>query len=280
MYKIVQKEVFSQNIKLIKILAPKVASCAQPGQFIILRIDEKGERIPLTIADFNPANGTITMIFQEVGKTTTQLGTLNVGDSIKDFLGPLGVPIPIKKYGKVVCIGGGVGVAPLFPQARALKYADNKIVTIIGARTKQILFWEEEMQKISDKLYITTDDGSYGHHGFVSDILKRLIEEKEHIDKVIAIGPIPMMRVVADVTRTFNIPTVVSLNSIMVDGTGMCGCCRVTVGNEIKFTCVDGPDFNAHLVDFKELNSRMRRFVTQEKEAMEIFRNKKGCICQ
>ncbi len=280
MYKIIRKEIFSQNIKLMEILAPKVAQKAQQGQFIILRIDEKGERIPLTIADFNREKGTITMVFQEIGKTTTQLGTLNVGDSIKDFLGPLGIPIHIENYGKVICIGGGVGVAPLFPQARVLRQAGNHIISIIGARSKSILFWEDEIQKVSDKLYITTDDGTYGHHGFVSDILKRLIEEKEKINRIIAIGPIPMMRAIAEVTRPLNIPTFVSLNSIMVDGTGMCGCCRVTIGNEIKFTCVDGPDFDGHKVDFKELSVRMQRFVPQEKDAMELFRKRSTCICQ
>ncbi|MBI5208023.1 MAG: sulfide/dihydroorotate dehydrogenase-like FAD/NAD-binding protein [Candidatus Firestonebacteria bacterium] len=280
MYKILQKDVLSPSIKLMKILAPNVAYKAEPGQFVILRIDEFGERIPLTIADFDANNGTITVIFQEVGKTTTQLGNMNAGDSIKDFLGPLGVPIHIKKYGEVVCIGGGVGVAPLFPQARALNNAGNEVISIIGARSKNILFWEDEIHRVSNKLYITTDDGSYGHHGFVSDILKRLIEEKEKIDKVIAIGPIPMMRVVSEVTRPYNIPTVVSLNSIMVDGTGMCGCCRVTVGNEIKFTCVEGPDFDGHQVDFKELSSRMRRFIPQEKQSLEIFRNRRNCLCR
>ncbi|MBI4651771.1 sulfide/dihydroorotate dehydrogenase-like FAD/NAD-binding protein [Candidatus Desantisbacteria bacterium] len=280
MYKILRKEILSANIKLMEIFAPKVAQKAAPGQFIILRIDEQGERIPLTIADFNAEKGTITMIFQEVGKTTSQLGTMKVGDSIRDFLGPLGIPMHIKNYGRVVCVGGGVGVAPLYPQARALKQAGNEIISIIGARSKSILFWEDEIHKVSDKSYITTDDGSYGHHGFVSDILKRLLEEKERIDRIIAIGPIPMMRVLCELTKPYNVPTFVSLNSIMVDGTGMCGCCRVTIGDEVKFTCVDGPDFDGHKVNFKELNARMKRFVPEEKEAMELFRKRSSCICQ
>jgi ferredoxin--NADP+ reductase len=270
MYEIVEKKVLSENVKLMKIKASLVAKKAKAGQFIILRIDEKGERIPLTIADFDRKKGTITIIFMEVGKTTKKLGTLNVGDSIVNFAGPLGVPSEVKKYGTVVMIGGGVGIAPLYPVVKALKEEKNHVISILGARNKSLLMLEKEIDAVSDELFIATDDGSKGHKGFVSDVLQKLIDEKPRIDMVMAIGPVIMMKVVADLTRKYSIKTLVSLNPIMVDGTGMCGGCRVSVGGETKFACVDGPEFDGHLVDFKNLMLRNRRFVKEEDHACKI----------
>jgi ferredoxin--NADP+ reductase len=254
----------SENVKLMKIKAPLIAKKAQAGQFVILRIDEKGERIPLTIADFDRKNGTITIIFMEVGKTTKQLGALNVGDSLLNFVGPLGQATEIKNYGTVVCIGGGVGIAPLYPIVKELKNAGNYVISILGARNEKLLMLEKEIEELSNELYITTDDGSKGQKGFVSNVLQKLIDEKKEIDIVWAIGPVIMMKVVSDLTRKYNIKTVVSLNPIMVDGTGMCGGCRVFVGGETKFACVDGPEFDGHKVDFDNLLIRNRRFVKDE----------------
>jgi len=267
MYEILEKKILSETVKQMTIKAPLVATKAQPGQFIILRIDEKGERIPLTIADFDRKKGTVTIIFMEVGKTTRQLGELCQGDSLLNFAGPLGVPSEIKKYGTVVMIGGGVGIAPLYPIIKALKQMDNTVISILGARNEKLLLLENEINKFSDQVYITTDDGSKGHKGFVSDILQQLIDDKTSIDMVMAIGPVIMMKVVADVTRKYKIKTLVSLNPIMVDGTGMCGGCRVLVGGETKFACVDGPEFDGHLVDFGNLMLRNRRFLCEEDEA-------------
>lgn len=266
---IVTKKELAPTIKLFEVFAPLVARKAKPGQFIILRIGEKGERIPLTIADFDAQKGTITIIFQEVGKTTKLLGLLKEGDRISDFMGPLGNPTKIEKYGRVVCIGGGVGAASLPLKAKALGEAGNEVISIIGARTKELLILEEELQKTSDELYITTDDGSKGHHGFVTDILKKLIDERKNIDLVITVGPVIMMKAVANVTRPHNIRTMASLNPIMVDGTGMCGSCRVRVDGETKFTCVDGPEFDAHRIDFDHLMTRLQRYLTEEKLSLE-----------
>ncbi|MDD2778297.1 MAG: sulfide/dihydroorotate dehydrogenase-like FAD/NAD-binding protein [Methanocellales archaeon] len=263
------KKELAPTIKLFEVFAPLVAKKAKPGQFIILRIDEKGERIPLTIADFDAQKGTITIIFQEVGKTTKLLGLLNEGDCISDFMGPLGNPTKIEKYGRVVCVGGGVGVASIPLKAKALGEAGNEIISIIGARTKELLILEEELQKISDELYITTDDGSKGHHGFVTDILKKLIDERKNIDLVVTVGPVIMMKAVANVTRPHNIRTIASLNPIMVDGTGMCGSCRVRVDGRTQFTCVDGPEFDAHRVDFDHLMTRLQRYLTEEKLSLD-----------
>lgn len=269
MYKIVTKQELAPSVKLFEVEAPLIAKKAQPGQFIILRIDEDGERIPLTIADFNREKGTITLIFQEVGASTLELGRLNAGDSLLDLVGPLGKNTHIENFGTVVCIGGGIGVAPVYPIARGMKQAGNKVISIIGARNKDLLIYEQEMDKVSDELYITTDDGSKGRKGLVTHVLKELIEKGEKIALVMAIGPVIMMRSVADVTREYHIKTVVSLNPIMVDGTGMCGGCRVAVGNENKFACVDGPEFDAHLVDFDGLMARQRMYRPQEQTAHE-----------
>ncbi len=270
MYEILTKKSLSPTVKLMEIKAPLIAKKAKPGQFIILRIDEKGERIPLTIADYDRKKGTITIIFMEVGKTTKQLGLMNKGDTILNFAGPLGVPSEIEKYGTVVCIGGGVGIAPLYPIIRALKDAGNTVISILGARNKELLMLEKEIEEFSDELIIATDDGSKGHKGFVSDVLQNLIDEGTKIDVVWAIGPVIMMKVVANLTRKYDLKTVVSLNPIMVDGTGMCGGCRVTVGNETKFACVDGPEFDGHQVDFDNLMLRNRRFIDEEKHACKL----------
>ncbi len=267
MYKILEKKILSETVKLMKIKAPLVAKKAQAGQFIILRIDEKGERIPLTIAGYNRKEGTVTVIFMEVGKTTKQLGTLNVGDSLLNFAGPLGEPSEIEKYGIVVCIGGGVGIAPLYPIIRALKQADNYVISILGARNKKLLILEKEIDEVSDELHICTDDGSKCKKGFVSDVLQNMIDEGKKIDIVWAIGPVIMMKVVSNLTKKYDIKTIVSLNPIMVDGTGMCGGCRVSVGEETKFACVDGPEFDGHKVDFDNLMLRNRRFLQEEEHA-------------
>jgi ferredoxin/flavodoxin---NADP+ reductase len=270
MYEILEKRVLSDTVKWMEIKAPLVAKKAQPGQFIILRIDENGERIPLTIADFDREKGSITIIFMEVGKTTYQLGKMEKGDGLLNFAGPLGVPSEIKKYGTVVCVGGGVGIAPLYPIVRALKDAGNKVISILGAKNMDLLILEDEIQEYSDELLVATDDGSKGEKGFVSDVLQNLIDMNTEIDIVWAVGPVIMMKVVSDVTRKYDIKTIVSLNPIMVDGTGMCGGCRVTVGDETKFACVDGPEFDGHKVDFKNLMLRNRRFGKEEKEACRL----------
>jgi ferredoxin--NADP+ reductase len=269
MFKIIHKEVLAKGIKKIDVEAPHIARKAKPGQFVILRVSERGERIPLTVADKDPAEGIITLIFQEVGKTTYELGTLTEGKMLLDLIGPLGKPTEVENYGVVVCIGGGVGIAEVCPVAEIFKEKGNKVIGIIGAREKSLLILEEKMRFASDRLYITTDDGSYGEKGFVSDVLKRLIKESTKIDLVYTIGPVPMMRVVSEVTRPARIKTIVSLNPVMVDGTGMCGACRVTVGGEMKFACVDGPEFDGHLVDFQELMARLALFKDFEKVSMQ-----------
>jgi ferredoxin--NADP+ reductase len=274
MYEILEKKVMSETVKLIKIKAPLVAKKALAGQFIILRIDEQGERIPLTIADYNRKKGTIAVIFMEVGKTTKQLGTMKVGDKLLNFAGPLGQPTEIEKYGTVVCIGGGVGIAPLYPIVRELKNAGNYVISVLGARNEKLLMLEKEIEEYSDELHICTDDGSKGIKGFVSNILQNLIDSGKKIDIVWAIGPVIMMKVVASLTKKHNIKTIVSLNPIMVDGTGMCGGCRVTIDGKIKFTCVDGPEFDGHKVDFDNLMLRNRRFLKEEEHACNLWEGK------
>jgi len=271
MYPILEKETLSETVKLMKIKAPLVAKHAKAGQFIMLRIDEEGERIPLTIADYDRKRGTITIIFMEVGKTTKQLGKMKVGDELLNFAGPLGTASEIEKYGTVVCIGGGVGIAPLYPIIRALKEAGNTVISILGARSENLLMLEEQVEDHSDELHIATDDGSKGTKGFVTTVLQQLIDEGKKIDVVWAIGPVIMMKVVADLTKKYDLKTVVSLNPIMVDGTGMCGGCRVTVGGEIKFACVDGPEFDGHKVDFKNLMLRNKRFLREEEDSCKML---------
>lgn len=279
-FEIIEKKELVPTIYLMEIEAPRIARKAQPGQFVMLRIDDSGERIPLTIADFDREKGTITVIFQAVGKTTMHLASLEAGNDLLDFIGPLGNAAHIENVGTVVLVGGGVGVAPIFPQARAFKEAGNRVISIIGARNISLLLWEDRMREVSDELYITTDDGTKGHHGFVTDIVKKLIENGTRVDRVVAIGPPVMMRAVAGVTRPFNVKTIVSLNSIMVDGTGMCGACRVLVANETKFACVDGPEFDAHLVDFTLLMNRLAMYQPEEKVALEKYKcEREGCKC-
>lgn len=279
-YKIREKFQIVPTIHQMMIDAPKIARKAKAGQFVILRIDETGERIPLTIADFDRDKGTVTTIFMEVGKTTKQLSVMTAGDNLQDFVGPLGNPSEIELSDTVICVGGGVGVAPIYPIARAHKAIGNRVISIIGARSAQLLLWEDKMNEVSDELYITTDDGTKGHHGFVTDVLKKLLEGDEPVSKVISIGPAIMMRTVAGVTHPFGVKTIVSLNSIMVDGTGMCGACRVLVGGETKFACVDGPEFNAHEVDFTLLMNRLMMYRDEEKKALENYQcEREGCQC-
>jgi NAD(P)H-flavin reductase len=231
-------------------------------------IDDKGERIPLTVADSSPTDGTLTIVFMEVGKTTQQLGLLKTGNSIMSLTGPLGLPTDVEKFGTVVCVAGGFAVAPIMPIARAMKQAGNKVISILGARSKNLLFWEDELKSVSDRLIVTTDDGSYGRKGLVTEPLKELLET-EKVDRVIAIGPSVMMKFSAKTTEPFKVKTIVSLNPIMVDGTGMCGCCRVVVGGETKFACVDGPDFDGHQVDWDLLAARQRTYLPEEKQALD-----------
>lgn len=270
MFKIVDKQILAPAVYQLKIHAPLIADKHRAGNFVILRVHEHGERIPLTVADKNPGAGTITLIFQAVGKTTQELADLNVGDSLLDLAGPLGKPTHIEKFdGIAVCVGGGIGAAPVHPIASALHDAGNRVISIMGARTKELLILEAEMKKASDELLIATDDGSFGHHGFVTDLLKSVIEREgsNNVALVIAIGPVPMMRACCKVTEPYKIRTIVSLNPIMLDATGMCGACRVTVAGSTKFACIDGPEFEGHEVDFDELTKRLRIYTAQEKRA-------------
>jgi ferredoxin--NADP+ reductase len=275
MYRIIKKEVLSDVVKLMEIEAPHIAHRAAAGQFVIVRIDEFGERIPLTIADYSREKGTITIIFQELGKSTMHLGRLNPGDSLASFAGPLGHPTEIRNFGTVVCIGGGVGIAPIYPIARALKEAGNKVISIIGARTKELLFWEEKMRAVSDELIVCTDDGSQGRQSLVTEPLKEILANKNnHIAKVWAIGPAIMMKFVTLTTKSYDVPTIVSLNTIMIDGTGMCGGCRVLLEEGAQFVCVDGPEFNGHKVDWDNLLSRLSFYKDEEKKAVEYYEHK------
>jgi len=268
---IVEKKLLSETIYLMRVKAPLIAKERRAGQFIILQVDKDyGERIPLTIVDADPVEGTITLIFQVVGKTTMELANLNEGDTIAALAGPLGKPTHIDKYGTVICVGGGIGTAPLHPIAQAMKAAGNKVITIIGARTKDLLILEKEMGAMADELIICTDDGSYGRKCLVTEPLKELCEQKPKPDLVVAIGPPLMMKFCAETTRPYNIRTLVSLNTIMVDGTGMCGGCRVTVGGETKFVCVDGPEFDGHLVDFDNMIQRLNTYKKQEEHACKL----------
>jgi ferredoxin--NADP+ reductase len=269
--KILKKETLAQSIKLMELDAPLVAKYAKAGQFVIIIINEKGERIPLTIADFDKERGTITIVFQEVGKTTLALGLLNEGDEIAYINGPLGKASHIEKFGNVVIIGGGVGIAPIHPISRALKEAGNSVTAIIGSRTKDLLFWEEKMRNVSHRLFVTTDDGTYGISGFVTDPLTDIIN-KEKVDRVIAIGPVPMMKAVSNVTKGKNIPTIISLNSLMVCGMGMCGACRVEVSRETRFTCFEGPEFDGLDVNLTELSERLKTYANEERIALSKFK--------
>lgn len=284
MYKIVKKEKLVEDIDRFYLKAPLIARKAKAGQFVVIRINEDGERIPLTIAGYNRSNGIINIVSMRVGKTTSLLSSLKEGDSILDVVGPLGNASEIENFGRVICVGGGVGVAPIFPIARELKKTGNYVISIIGARSKDLLILKEEMEDTSDELYICSDDGSIGYHGFVSDFLKEYLEKNltgnadkkkdKRITRIIAIGPALMMASVAEVTKPFNIKTIVSLNSIMVDGTGMCGACRVEVGGKTKFVCVNGPEFDGHQVNFDLLLSRQKTYCDHEKECMDLYKHK------
>ncbi len=265
MFRIVRKKSLNPAVKLMEIEAPYIAKKAQPGQFIILRIDEDGERIPLTIADYDVEKGTITIIFQEVGKTTKVLGGLEEGGEILDFVGPLGVASHLDGLKKVAVIGGGLGTAIAYPQAKKLYSMGAEVHSILGFRSKDLIILEEEMKEVSNQSFTTTDDGSNGNKGFVTDVLKRLIEEGNQYDMVIAIGPLIMMKVVSNLTKQYGIKTIVSMNPVMIDGTGMCGGCRLTVGGKTKFACVDGPDFDGHEVDFDEAMRRQNMYKSEEK---------------
>ncbi len=265
MYRIVSKKRLAANVNEYVIEAPLAAGKARPGQFIILRVDSEGERVPFTIADYDSEAGTVTLLVQTVGATTELLSRLGAGDSVADLVGPLGNPTDLLKYGKVLLVGGGIGGAVIHPQAKLLYSAGKAPDVVLGARTKELLFYMDEMRRYSDTLYPMTDDGSYGDKGFVTNKVAELISEKKY-DAVLAVGPMPMMQAVAEVTRPSGLKTIVSMNSVMVDGTGMCGCCRVTVGGERKYACVDGPEFDGHLVDFAEARARAGFYREQEKE--------------
>ena len=267
-YKILAKKELCQNQYELTIDAPFVVRNAKAGQFIIFRAEENGERVPLTIADVNKETGALTIVFMAVGYSTKKLAELNVGDKLADLVGPLGQPTHIKNYGTAVCVAGGYGAAPCYLIAKALKDAGNKVYMIMGARNKDLIFWQDKMKDACSELFITTDDGSLGEKGFVTQVLERIIDS-EKVDYTIAVGPMPMMRAVAELTRDKNIYTEASMNPIMVDGTGMCGACRVTVGGETKFACVDGPDFNAHLIDFDEVINRSKIYKNEEKKRSE-----------
>ncbi len=276
MNRIVDKKRLAEGINLFEIEAPLIAKKRKPGQFVIIRIDETGERIPLTIADVNRDKGTITIIVQIVGKTTEHLGTLNTGDSLLDVVGPLGQPTHIEKFGTVVAIGGGVGHAVCYPISKGMKDEGNYLISIIGARTKDLIILEDETKEFSDEIYITTDDGSYGRKGFVTDQLKELIDGGKKMDLVLASGPAIMMKFVSQMTKKYGIKTIVSLNSIMVDGTGMCGVCRVEVGGKTKFACVDGPEFDGHEVNYDLLMKRLATYKEEEKLAYERYLQEKN----
>ncbi len=272
MRRIIAKREIATNIISLDIAAPLIAERAKPGQFIILMTDEKGERIPLTIADYNRENGWIRIVFQVVGKTTAQLSQMKEGDELFSLVGPLGNPSEINNHGTVVTVGGGTGIACVYPITRELKEAGNRVIAIIGAKTKDLIIMEEEMRKSSTELLVTTDDGSYGRKGFVTEALDEVLRREKDVKKVWVIGPAPMMKAACDVTKPHRVETIVSLNAVMVDGTGMCGSCRVTVGGETKFVCVDGPEFNGHLVDWPEFMNRLARYDRLEKISLELYR--------
>lgn len=273
-YRILEKRILGPGSNLFVIRAPLVAKSAREGQFVVIRAYEEGERIPLTIANVDRDKGTVTIIFQVLGKTTKYLSLLEVGDEISDFLGPLGKPSEIKDFGTVVALGGGFGTAVLYPIVRALRETGNSVIIVNGARNEKLLILEDELKELSNEYYVTTDDGSKGFKGFVTDLLQKLIEEGKEVNRVFAVGPVLMMKAVSDLTKKYGIKTQVSLNPIMVDGTGMCGGCRVEVDGETKFACVDGPDFDAHKVDFDLLTKRLRMYRDEEKASLDRFEEK------
>ena len=276
MFEILKKRPITEEVFMMELFVPHIAKKRKAGQFIIIRVDEVGERIPLTIADADPEAGTIRIYFQVVGTTTYKLSRLEVGQRLADVVGPLGRPTHIENFGRVVCVGGGVGVAPLYPITKAMKEAGNHTIGIIGARTKALLILEDEMRAICDELLISTDDGSYGHKGFVTDLLRQVLERPQKVNQVVAIGPPIMMKFVCKLTKEFDVPTIVSLNPIMVDGTGMCGACRVEVGGETKFCCVDGPEFDGHAVNWELFMQRLTAYRQQEQLSYKLIRERTG----
>ncbi len=274
MYPVISKTTIAPGISRLEVEAPLIAKKRKPGNFVIVMPVEKGERIPLTIVESDPENGTITLIVQAIGKTTHIINKMEAGDHFIDVVGPLGEPTPIKNVGTVVCVGGGVGTAVIYPMAKALKEAGNRVIGIIGARNREMVILKNEMADCSDELHITTDDGSYGLKGFVTDALAQVIDDNKTIQSVYTTGPLPMMKAVAEQTRKFELHTMASLNPIMMDGTGMCGACRVSVGGELKFTCVDGPEFDAHKVNFNELIQRNKTYFNQEKKSLDAYNEK------
>lgn len=276
MYEILEREEMAQGTVVRNVVrAPKIAGKAKPGQFVIIRANETGERIPLTMADTDPENGTITIIYQVVGKSTSLFKTLQVGEGYQDVAGPLGQPTHIEKVdGLVICVGGGTGIAVVHPITRGFKNEGNKVIGIIGARTRDLLILENEMGAASSELKVCTDDGSHGHHGFVTEILKQYLDGDEKVGLVVAAGPVPMMKFVSKMTEPYGVKTLVSLNSIMIDGTGMCGGCRVSIDGKNRFTCVDGPEFDAHKIDFDEFTKRLSAYTKEEKQSMTEFDHK------
>lgn len=272
MYEILAIEDLTPVTKMYEIRAPDVASKARAGQFVIIRIHEKGERIPLTIADYDRDRGTITLVVQEVGKTTAEMSTMQAGDPLASFTGPLGNASEVEQYGTVICIGGGFAIAPIYPIARALKKAGNVVISILGVRSRELLFWEDRMRTVSDELTVCTDDGSYGRKGLVIDPLREMLETGRRVDRIWAVGPSIMMKFCCLTSQPFGVPTTVNLNSIMVDGTGMCGACRVEVGGKTLFACVDGSEFDGHQVDWDRLMVRQRIYLEEERQAMEAWR--------
>ncbi len=276
MFNIVRREEMANGtVVLNEIFAPRIAGKAKPGQFVILKASETGERIPLTMADTDPSNGTVTVIYQVVGKSTALFKTLAVGEAFQDVIGPLGRPTHLEKLGTVVCVGGGTGVAVLHPITRGLKQIGNRVITIIGARNRELLILEDQMRAVSDEFHVCTDDGSYGHHGFVTDVLREVLEAND-VKLAVTIGPVPMMKFCCQLTKEHGVHTLVSLNPIMIDGTGMCGGCRVQVGGTNRFACVDGPEFDGHEVDFEGLMKRLQAYAAVEKDAFEDHRCRIG----
>ncbi len=277
MHRILYKETLGPDVTLYRLHAPDVAAYREPGQFVLIRICDEGERIPITLADVDRDEGSITLIIQSVGKTTLKLAQMEIGDSIPDIAGPLGKATHIEMVGHVLCVGGGIGTAPLYPVAKAMKDAGNEVTSILGARSENLLILEDRMRAVSDKVVITTDDGSKGKKGLVTDAISELVEQGAKFDQCICMGPPIMMKFVCLLTKKLGIPTVVSLNPIMVDGTGMCGGCRVTVGGKTKFACVDGPEFDGHEVDFDEMMARLNTYRNEEKISLERYSDETGC---
>jgi len=275
MYRIIAKEKLAANIFLMKVEAPEVARKARAGQFIIIRIDDQGERIPLTLADWDAEKGSVTFVFMAVGTTTKKLALLDVGDSLANFVGPLGRPTEVEKFGTVVCVAGGYAAATIAPVARAMREAGNKVISIMGFRTRELVFWEERLRNVSHELIVTTDDGSYKRKGLVTEPLKELLVGGG-VNRVVAIGPTQMMKFCSLATKPYGVRTIVSLNPIMVDGTGMCGCCRVSVGGVTRFACVDGPEFDGHEVDWDLLMNRQRTYLKEEKESLKLWESSAG----